>query len=222
VRWARARRAARRRDGVTPTWRRAVTAAGAGIERLATCVRRWRNGEPQETPESTQDEQDTGTQQEQPLPKVRPGRARRRPGADETEADDVSTPIDAAVEALTVHIGGFEPQNVAELDAFLGKLGELYEAQANALVQVGDRFASDMPIEASVHEHLREMASSLAALTDWAAQAHQIYRLAHAEELARLENQRTNEQFWASPTTSEPAGPRAQPRRGDPSTQGVS
>jgi hypothetical protein len=108
----------------------------------------------------------------------------------------MSTHIDAANEALDAHVGGFEPQTPTELGDFLQSLPELFSHMGQAISTVGDRLGDEFPVEPSLPERLREIGSSVAGLADDASEAHTVHRSAHEKELERLENPRTNEQFW--------------------------
>lgn len=103
--------------------------------------------------------------------------------------------IENAAEAIMA-IGSWEPENITEVDLFLQDLGQLYEALATTQANLAQRFQSDLPIGSAVVEHLSELASAAASLTDHANQARGIFRSHHAEEFERLENPRPREELW--------------------------
>ncbi len=107
-----------------------------------------------------------------------------------------SSPVEAAAEAVQQHIGGFTPESAAELDTFLHDLPTLFERTAEALAQVADRFGSDLPVDPSVHEHLRELAAVSAGNAEFAEEAWSLHRTAHDRELERIENPRPGEELW--------------------------
>lgn len=106
-----------------------------------------------------------------------------------------TAPIESAAEAILA-ISSWEPENITEVDNFLQDLGQLYEALATTQANLAQRFQSDLPIGSAVVEHLSELASAAASLTDHANQARGIFRSQHAEEFERLENPRPREELW--------------------------
>jgi hypothetical protein len=107
----------------------------------------------------------------------------------------LSNQLEHAADAISHGVGGFHPENVADLEQFLTDLPRVYEALADGLHHVADRFTDDLPVSQQVSEHLREMGSTVAGLADYAGEAQRIFRTAHAEDLERLENPRPGEEF---------------------------
>ncbi|MBM7786495.1 hypothetical protein [Tenggerimyces flavus] len=103
--------------------------------------------------------------------------------------------IEQAVEAID-NISHWEPETITDVDDFLGDLSELYDALATTQARLAERFGSDLPIGAAVVEHLSELASGAAALTDHARESRSIFRSAHEDEFNRLENPRPKEELW--------------------------
>jgi hypothetical protein len=108
----------------------------------------------------------------------------------------VSPNIDAATEAIDQHVGGYEPENAIDLGLFLQALPELFESLGSALSHVADTLGDQFPIDPSVPERLREIASSASGLADHAGEVHSTHRSAHEKELERIENPRPNEKLW--------------------------
>jgi hypothetical protein len=108
----------------------------------------------------------------------------------------VSHSVDAATEAVSEHIGTWEPENALDLDSFLSSLPRLFETLAAAVSSVADRLGSEFPVHPSVSEHLQEIAATAAGMGEFAGEAHAIHRTAHANELERIENPRPNERLW--------------------------
>jgi len=108
----------------------------------------------------------------------------------------VSNHIDAATEAVSEHIGTWEPENALDLDAFLAGLPRLFEAVASAVASVAERLGSEFPVHPSVPDHLREIAATVAGMGEFAGEAHAIHRIAHATEMERIEDPRPNERLW--------------------------
>ncbi len=108
----------------------------------------------------------------------------------------MSGQIDAAMEAVSEHIGGWAPESALDLDAFLAGLPQLFEALAASVAGVAERLASEFPVHPSVPEHLNEIAATVAGMGEFAAEAHVIHRTAHAAEMERIENPRPNEELW--------------------------
>lgn len=106
-----------------------------------------------------------------------------------------TAPIEQAADAINA-IGAWEPESVTEIDEFLANLGQLYEALATTQANLAQRFGSDLPIGAPVVEHLGELASGAAALTDHANQGREIFRSHHEADFDRLENPRPREEMW--------------------------
>ncbi len=107
----------------------------------------------------------------------------------------MSNQLEAAAESIDSGIGSFEPENVNDLGLFLGDLPRVYEALAGGLNRVADRFAEEFPLHPSVVEHIREMAAGAAGQHEYAGEAYQIFLTAHQEDLDRIENPRTGEEF---------------------------
>jgi hypothetical protein len=108
----------------------------------------------------------------------------------------VSSHIDAATEAVSQHIGAWEPENALDLDAFLAGLPRLFEAVASSVASVAERLGSEFPVHPSVPDHLREIAATVAGMGEFAGEAHAIHRTAHAAEMERIEDPRPNERLW--------------------------
>jgi hypothetical protein len=108
----------------------------------------------------------------------------------------VSSHIDAAAEAVSEYIGAWAPENALDLDSFLAGLPRLFEALAAAMASVASRLGAEFPVHPSVPEHLDEIAATIAGMGEFAAEAHAIHRVAHADEMERIENPRPNEELW--------------------------
>lgn len=93
-------------------------------------------------------------------------------------------------------IGSWEPDNAVDLDLFLSSLPRLFEAVSTSIGHVAGRLGSDFPVHPAVTERLREIASTVAGMSEFAAEAHSIHRSAHASELERIEDPRPGEQMW--------------------------
>jgi hypothetical protein len=104
--------------------------------------------------------------------------------------------IEAAAEAAQQHIGGFEPENAADLDRFLSALPEYFDSVASAFRTVADTLADRYPIEPVVTERLREIGATIAGMSDFSGEAHAAHRAAHERELTRIENPRPGEALW--------------------------
>lgn len=103
---------------------------------------------------------------------------------------------EAAAEAIEQHIGGFEPQDGEEFDRFLAGLPRLYQSMGSALDRLAARFGEELPVDASVHDHIREMAATTAGLSEFADEAYRLHRAAHEREMERYEQPRPGEQMW--------------------------
>ncbi len=129
---------------------------------------------------------------------TKPGRPTSRPNDPPATKGDTTmpnAPIDQAVEAVQA-IGAWEPESINDVDEFLTELGNLYEALATTQANLAQRFGSDLPIGAPIVDHLAELASGAAALTDHANQGRSIFRSFHEAEFERLENPRPHEEMW--------------------------
>jgi hypothetical protein len=107
----------------------------------------------------------------------------------------VSSHIDAATEAVSEYIGAWVPENAMDLDAFLLGLPRLFEAVASSVAGVAERLGADFPVDASVCEHLQEIAATVAGMGEFAGEAHAIHRVAHAAKLERIEDPQPNERI---------------------------
>ena len=108
----------------------------------------------------------------------------------------MSNHIDAATEAVSEHIGTWEPENALDLDSFLAGLPRLFEAIASSIAGVAERLGSEFPVHPSVPDHLQEIAATVAGMGEFAGEAHAIHRIAHAAEMERIEDPRPNERLW--------------------------
>lgn len=104
--------------------------------------------------------------------------------------------IEAAAEATEQNIGGFEPENAADLDLFLSALPGYFSSVAGAFQNVADTLADRYPVEAVVVERLREIGATIAGMSDFSGEAHAAHRAAHESELSRIENPRPGETLW--------------------------
>jgi hypothetical protein len=104
--------------------------------------------------------------------------------------------IDAASEAVGQHIGGYEPENAADLDQFLGSLPDYFGAVAQAFRHVAETLADRFPVEPVVVERLREISATIGGMSEFSGEARAVHRAAHERELQRIENPRPNESFW--------------------------
>jgi hypothetical protein len=119
-----------------------------------------------------------------------------RPLHDAKKGPHIMNHLDAAGEAATQHIGGWEPENASDLDMFLAGLPQYFEAVGQAFSQVADRLSDGYPVHPSVPERLREIGSTIMGMADYSGEAHAAHRAMHEQELDRLENPRTREEFW--------------------------
>ena len=124
------------------------------------------------------------------------GNRAAEPGRRHDEFQGISGQIDAAAEAITEYVGGWEPESAMDLDSFLAALPGLFEALAAAMASVAERLGSEFPVHPSVPEHLEEIAATVAGMGEFAAEAHAIHRIAHAAEMERIENPRPHEELW--------------------------
>ena len=104
--------------------------------------------------------------------------------------------IEAAAEAVEQYVGSWEPENAVDLDSFLAGLPRLFESVSGAIGHVATRLGSDFPVDPAVTERLREIASTVSGMSDFASEAHAIHRVAHARELERIESPRPGERMW--------------------------
>jgi hypothetical protein len=104
--------------------------------------------------------------------------------------------IEAAAEAAQQHIGGFEPENAADLDHFLSALPQYFGSVASAFHSLADTLADRYPVEPVVTERLREIGATIAGMSDFSGEAHAAHRSAHERELSRIENPRPGESLW--------------------------
>src|SRR5262249_11074055 len=98
-----------------------------------------------------------------PQPRHAPGPPLSRPTATTTTREDtttMSTPVQAAAEAVTEHIGTWEPVNAIDLDTFLSDLPGFFESLGAALARVADTLSEQHPVSPSVTDRLREIAST--------------------------------------------------------------
>lgn len=132
-------------------------------------------------------------------PKPKPGPAVPRPTARPSSTSSSgsvmsSGNITAAAEAMRDYIGGFVPQNAADLTNFVGGLHEVFTALSESLASVSTTFSDDEPVAPAVVDHLEELRSMVSGLVDYAAEAGPIFAQAHEADLERLDNPRPNEQ----------------------------
>lgn len=172
----------------------------AGLRKVARKL--FRNRQPEQHPAETYADQLRADARKRDAGKsepaeMKPGRTYCRPNQKTREKGDLmaNAPIGQAVEAVSA-IGAWEPESITDIDQFLADLGQLYEALASTQANLAQRFGSDLPIGAPVVEHLGELASGAAALTDHAGQGRAIFRSHHEQEFHRLENPRPHEEMW--------------------------
>lgn len=104
--------------------------------------------------------------------------------------------LDAVAEAFQEHIGNFAPDNVAELETFLKGFGELFSNMAASVTQLGERLTEDHAVDAAVPEAMDQVVSGLNQLHDYCETTHETFTTRHEQELERINNPRSGEQFW--------------------------
>jgi hypothetical protein len=104
--------------------------------------------------------------------------------------------IDAAADMVEQQVGSWEPDSAVDLDLFLARLPRLFEAVSGSIGHVASRLGSEFAVDPAVTERLREIASTVAGMSDFAGEAYSIHRAAHANELERIEEPRPGEEFW--------------------------
>lgn len=81
----------------------------------------------------------------------------------------------AAADAIRDYIGGFVPQNAADLTGFVCGLHEVFDALQESLGRINTQFSDDEPVDPLVVEHLNELRGMLASLVDVAAEAGPLF-----------------------------------------------
>ena len=104
--------------------------------------------------------------------------------------------IEPVVDAMHQFVGGFHPDNGDDLEAFAADFGRLFTEAGAAIGNLASRLGSDFPVDARVVQAYEEMASTMAALSDLAADAYRVHREVHAKELERIEAPRPGEEMW--------------------------
>lgn len=170
----------------------------AGGKKLRAWVRKRRR---KNAPPASEDKPAARTPDEpaapDPPPPRQPGLPLAPSHADHprTRRHPVSNQLGDTAEAIQQGIGGFEPENVEDLGAFLQALPAVYEALASGLNRVADRFGDEYPLHPAVVEHIRELGSHAAGQHEYAAEAHHVFTTTHQDDLERLENPRPGEEF---------------------------
>jgi len=135
---------------------------------------------------------------DKPVPSAAPEEPGRLPARlhNFTEGPTIMNHIDAATEAAQSHIGGWEPENAADLDMFLASLPAYFDGVAGAFRTVAAKLADGYPVHPDVPDRLNEIASTIGGMADFSGEAHAVHRSQHQQELERLENPRPGEKFW--------------------------
>lgn len=102
-----------------------------------------------------------------------------------TETEDI------LAKARSGELGG-----ALEFVAVMDTLPETLQAFADAFVVVASRSVDEMPIDPKVADALAEVHRHLTAAADAAPDVSKVLHAAHADDIERLENPRTNEQAW--------------------------
>lgn len=104
--------------------------------------------------------------------------------------------VQAASEAVTEHIGGYTPESMTDLNSFLEQLPQFFEDQGQALSRLAESLSNDHPVHQAPTDVLRDLATAVHGMGEFAAEAFGAWRQVHAEELERLENPRPGEEEW--------------------------
>jgi hypothetical protein len=104
--------------------------------------------------------------------------------------------LDAASEAVMTHIGNFQPENATDLDSFLGSLPDFFATQGAAFRQVASRLSDAYPVDPAIPDRLNDIGSTITGMADFSGEAHATHRARHEHEMHRIEQPRTNEQWW--------------------------
>lgn len=106
------------------------------------------------------------------------------------------SPADAVTEAISEHIGAWEPSSATDIHRFLDALPAIHETLAEALAAVADRLDAATPVDTAVCEHLRELAAASAGHAELARESVHLFRARHEPELERIENPRAGEEMF--------------------------
>lgn len=105
--------------------------------------------------------------------------------------------LEAVNDAVTQHLGGWQPEDGAEMARFFEQeLPGFFENLGQNLATLGQRTSSDMPLDPAVGEHMGELASAAHAMAEVARELAGTFRTNHEVELRRLEQPRPAEEVW--------------------------
>lgn len=111
-------------------------------------------------------------------------------------ATAVSTPIQAAVEAIADNLGKYDPQKmVPDVHSYLGHLHEPIEALRDAIRNFAEKLG-ELPAESAVAEALKDMIPGLDSSVAAAQEVSTLFNTRHAEEIDRHFNPRRHEGAW--------------------------
>jgi hypothetical protein len=104
--------------------------------------------------------------------------------------------IASLTEAVRDHLGSWQPESALDILGMISGLQDLYHELGSNVVNVGERLASDHPIDQSVTEALKQMGMATSQIGEYGSEVHATFRAAHAEDLRRLEEPRPGEHEW--------------------------
>lgn len=100
------------------------------------------------------------------------------------------------LEAYREAIGGWEPENLPDTDAFLAGFGDLYRGMAEVNTGLADKLDSDTPVDRAVADYMRDTAGGMNNMGDGGDELHQTWRSANAKDIARHEEPRPHEEVF--------------------------
>jgi hypothetical protein len=98
-----------------------------------------------------------------------------------------------AIEGVQDALGTYEPTGPTEWADFMGSIGPMWEEIRGVVAQLGDRLATEFPMDASVAEMWGDMAATLGALAEHGNEIHEAFERAHEPELTRAREPRPGE-----------------------------
>jgi hypothetical protein len=105
-------------------------------------------------------------------------------------------PLAPVNEAITEHLGGFQPQSARDMRDFYAELPGTIQTIADALSVQAVRIRHELPLSAETSDYVTELGSMACAMAEVAQETNQAFRRAHATELRRLEDPRAGEAAW--------------------------
>jgi hypothetical protein len=104
--------------------------------------------------------------------------------------------IESLKDMIAEHLGGWNPENAAEIDATLARLHEIPEAMGAGFSVMGERLQSESAVHPALRDAVTEAGAGIASEGGALQQVYATHRVVHDDRMERIENPKPGEEKW--------------------------